>query len=173
MVSGIGPAKPLAEHNIILLSDRPSVGQDMWDHIDMEVTWKVGVDGFNTLANTTYAAEQAELLKNGPASSIYGSYGADYIGWEKLPEPYRSNISSAAVKELAKFPADWPEVEYEIGSIYMSGIEGDYNGYRTFVIVPVTPISRGNITLRTNSMLDAPVINPDWLTAETDKELAL
>jgi choline dehydrogenase len=37
---------------------------------------------------------------------MYGSYGADYIGWEKLPEPYRSNLSSTAVSELAVFPAD-------------------------------------------------------------------
>jgi len=78
---------------------------------------------------------------------MYGSYGADYIGWEKLPEPYRSNLSSAAVSELTAFPTDWPEIEYEIASVYMSGVEGDYNGYGTFVIVPVTPTSRGNITL--------------------------
>lgn len=58
MVSGIGPAETLAKHNISLIADRPGVGQDMWDHIDIEVTWKVGVDGFNTLANLTYDAQQ-------------------------------------------------------------------------------------------------------------------
>jgi choline dehydrogenase len=104
---------------------------------------------------------------------MYGSYGADYIGWEKLPEPYRSNLSSAAVSELAAFPDDWPEIEYQIASVYMSGVEGAYNDYGTFVIVPVTPTSRGNITLQSNSMLDPPVINPNWLTSQTDKELAL
>jgi choline dehydrogenase len=55
----------------------------------------------------------------------------------------------------------------------MSGIEGDYNGYGTYVIFPVTPTSRGNATLQTNSMLDPPVINPNWLTSQTDKDLAL
>lgn len=145
----------------------------MWDHIDIEVNWKVGVNGLNTLANTSYANEQAQLFQNEPASSIYGNYGADYIGWEKLPEPYRSNLSSTTISELATFPADWPEVEYEIASVYLSGIENDYNVYGTFVIVPVTPISRGNITLQTNSMLDPLIVNPNWLTAETDKELAL
>jgi len=147
MVSGIGPAETLAKHNTTLLADRHGVGQNMWDHIDIEVTWKVGLDGFNTLANSTFAAQQARLFQNEPASSMYGSYGADYIGWEKLPEPYRSNLSSTAVSELTAFPADWPEIEYEIASVYMSGVEGDYNGYGTFVIVPVTPTSRGNITL--------------------------
>jgi choline dehydrogenase len=173
MVSGIGPAETLAKHNITLLADRPGVGQNMWDHIDIEVTWKVGVDGFNTLANSTFADQQARLFHNEPASSMYGSYGANYIGWEKLPERYRSNLSNTAVSELATFPADWPEIEYKIASVYMSGVEGDHNGYGTFVIVPVTPTSRGNITLQTNSMLDPPIINPYWLASKTDKELAL
>jgi choline dehydrogenase len=62
MGSGIGPAETLAKHNITLLADRPGVGQNMWDHIDIEVTWKVGVEGFNTLANFTFAEQQAQLF---------------------------------------------------------------------------------------------------------------
>jgi len=173
MVSGIGPAETLAEYNITMIANRPGVGQNMWDHIDIEVTWKTGVVGFNTLANTTYAVQEAELFANEPASSIYGTYGADYIGWEKLPEPYRSNLSSTAINQLAAFGPDWPEIEYEIASVVMSGIPGDFAGYGSFVIIPVSPLSRGNITLATNSMLDPPIINPNWLTAETDKELTL
>ncbi|KAE9377103.1 GMC oxidoreductase [Stipitochalara longipes BDJ] len=173
MVSGIGPAQTLAQHNISLVADRPGVGQNMWDHIDIEVTWKLGVVGFNTLANATFAEQPTQLFQNELASSIYGNYGADYIGWEKLPEPYRLNLSTTALSELATFPAGWPEIEYEIASVYMSGIESDYNGYGTFIVVPFSPISRGSITLQSNSMLDPPIINPNWLTANTDKELAL
>ncbi|PVH74669.1 GMC oxidoreductase, partial [Cadophora sp. DSE1049] len=176
MISGIGPPDVLAQHNISVIANRPVVGQSMWDHIDIEVTWKVGVVGFNTLTNATYAAEQAQLFQgseNKPASSMYGKYGADYIGWEKLPEPYRSNLSSAARAELAVFSEDWPEIEYEIASVIQPGIESDFNGYGTFIIIPVSPVSRGNITLQSSSMLDPPVINPNWLTAETDKKLAL
>lgn len=145
----------------------------MWDHIDIEVTYKVAVDGLNTLTNTTYAAAQKALFASEPASSIYGSYGADYIGWEKLPEPYRSNLSSTAQNDLARFGPDWPEIEYEIASIYSPGTAGDYNGYGTFVIIPVSPLSRGNVTLQTSSMLDAPLISPNWLESPTDRELAL
>jgi choline dehydrogenase len=94
----------------------------MWDNVDIEVTWKVGVVGFNTLANSTFTGQQTQLFQNEPASSIYGNYGAEYIGWEKLPEPYRSDLSATTVSELATFPADWPEIEYEIASVYMPGI---------------------------------------------------
>ncbi|CAG8952206.1 hypothetical protein HYFRA_00000946 [Hymenoscyphus fraxineus] len=172
MVSGVGPAQTLAQQNITVIADRPGVGQNMWDHIDIEVTWKVGVDGFNTLANLTFAEQQKQLFRSN-LSSMYGTYGADYIGWEKLPEPYRSSLSNTTITQLSTYPADWPEIEYEIASVRMSGVEGDYNGYGSFIIIPVSPTSRGTVTLQSNSMLDPPVINPNWLTSQTDKELAL
>jgi hypothetical protein len=37
--------------------------------------------------------------------------GADFLGWEKIPASLRSKFSSSTLKDLAKFPADWPEIE--------------------------------------------------------------
>ncbi|KAI4753810.1 alcohol oxidase [Aureobasidium sp. EXF-12344] len=173
MVSGVGPAATLQEHNITVLADRPGVGQNMWDHIDIEVTYKVGVVGFNTIKNQTYNQEQLDGFRTIPAKSMYGSYGADYIGWEKLPADYRANMSSTARDALAVFPSDWPEIEYEIASIYTSTDPEDFNGYGTFVVIPVSPLSRGSVSLLSNSMLDPPVIDPQWLTNPADVELAL
>lgn len=173
MVSGVGPAATLRQHNITVISDRPGVGQNMWDHVDIEVTYKVGVDGANTLKNTTYARIQKNNYRDMPAISMYGNYGADYLGFEKLPANYRANLTAAAASQLAQFPADWPEIEYEVASIYMSEDPTDFNGYGTFVVIPVSPISRGTVGLLSNSMMDPPVINPQWLTAQADIELAV
>lgn len=173
MVSGIGPAKSLQQHDISVLVDRPGVGQNMWDHLDIEVTYAVSVPGTNTLKNLTYEAEQKAAYHSTPSVSIYGSYGADYIGWEKLPEEYRMNLTSAAQAQLAQFPSDWPEIEYEIASIIQSDDPLDYNGYGTFVTVPVAPLSRGTVGLQSSSMLDPPVINPNYLSEEADLELAI
>lgn len=173
MVSGVGPAATLAQYKISLVADRPGVGQNMWDHVDIEVTWKVDVVGVNSLTNETYAQEQKDAFHAQPPVSIYGTYAIDYIGWENLPEPYRSNLSSTARNELTIFPLDWPEIEYEIASVVISRIPGDSAGYGTFVVVPVAPLSRGTVTLMSNSMLDPPVINPNWLTEPMDIELAI
>jgi len=173
MVSGVGPAATLKEHNVTVLADRPGVGQNMWDHIDIEVTYKVDVVGFNTLKNQTYNQEQLDGFHTTPAKSMYGSYGADYIGWEKLPADYRANMSSSAREELAIFPSDWPEIEYEVASIYKSTDPEDFHGYGTFVVIPVSPLSRGSVSLLSNSMLDPPVIDPQWLTNQADVELAI
>jgi choline dehydrogenase len=173
MVSGVGPAATLQEHNITVLADRPGVGQNMWDHIDIEVTYKVDVVGFNTLKNQTYNQEQLDAFREIPAKSMYGSYGTDYIGWEKLPADYRANMSSTAREALAAFPSDWPEIEYEIASVYSSTDPEDFHGYGTFVTIPVSPLSRGSVSLSSNSMLDPPVIDPRWLTNPTDVEMAI
>jgi choline dehydrogenase len=173
MVSGVGPAATLQEHNITVLADRPGVGQNMWDHIDIEVTYKVDMVGFNTLKNQTYNQEQLDAYRAIPAKSMYGSYGADYIGWEKLPADYRANMSSTACDQLATFPSDWPEIEYEIASTITSTDPEDFHGYGTFVVIPVSPLSRGSVSLFSNSMLDPPVIDPQWLTNQTDVELAI
>lgn len=37
----------------------------------------------------------------------------------------------------------------------------------------VAPTSRGNVTIKSASMNDAPVINPNWLTTEADQEMAV
>jgi choline dehydrogenase len=173
MVSGIGPAAALQEQNITVIVDRPGVGQNMWDHIDMEVTYKVDVVGFNTLKNQTYKQQQLESFHAVPAKSMYGSYGADYIGWEKLPPNYRANMSSTTRDQLAAFPPDWPEIEYEVASIYTSSDPQDFHGYGTLVVIPISPLSRGTISLQSPSMLDPPIINPQWLTSNTDIELAI
>ncbi|THW64709.1 alcohol oxidase [Aureobasidium pullulans] len=173
MVSGIGPAAQLQHHNISVVADRPGVGQNMWDHVDMEVTYKVDVVGFNTLKNETYNQEQLDGFHTVPAVSMYGSYGADYIGWEKLPANYRANMTSTARDQLATFPSDWPEIEYEVASIYESTDPEDFHGYGTFVVIPVSPLSRGSVSLQSNSMLDPPIIDPQWLTNPADVELAI
>lgn len=173
MVSGIGPAAHLQQHNITVLADRPGVGQNMWDHVDIQVTYKVGVIGSNTLKNTTFEAEQTAAYNSTPAISIYGNYGADYIGWEKLPDDYRRNLSSSAREQLTQFPADWPEVEYEINDITTSQDPNDFNGYGSFLTVDVAPLSRGTVTLQSSSMLDDPVINPNYFGNPADMEVAI
>lgn len=131
------------------------------------------VVGQNSLADLTFMQEQTDGFNARPPVSIYGSYGVDYIGWEKIPEPFRSNLSSTARDQLAAFPADWPEAEYEVASVITSDIPGDYSGYGTFVVINVAPLSRGTVTIDSSSMEDPPIINPNWNTAQTDKEVFL
>jgi choline dehydrogenase len=97
--------------------------------------------------------------------------GVDFIGWEKLPEPYRSNLSAQAIQDLAQYPADWPEIEYEIAGANLVGTDPTKR-YGTILAIPVISLSRGwvNVSSADN---DLPIINPNQLSHPTDRELAV
>jgi choline dehydrogenase len=43
----------------------------------------------------------------------------------------------------------------------------------TPIAIPVTPLSRGTITISSSDMSDPPIIDPNWLTSETDIQVAI
>ncbi|KAI9653644.1 MAG: hypothetical protein M1821_006991 [Bathelium mastoideum] len=178
MVSGIGPCSHLANFNISCLADLPGVGQNMWDQPIFGTSHRVRVDTASTSAdNASYAAAAAQQYINngtGPLTS-----GNEYIGWEKLPYPYRAAFSNASLEALATFPADWPEIEWIPQNSYggysfdRPSDPRDGTNYATLSIALVAPLSRGTVKLQSNRMDVPPLINPAWLTDPTDAELAL
>jgi choline dehydrogenase len=119
MVSGIGSSAQLAKFNIPVIADLPGVGQNMQDHIFFGPSYRVDVTTFTRFANDplylaaqliTYTTNKTGLLTN-PC--------ADFLGWEKIPAALRPSLGTDALNDLAKYPADWPEVEYISGSGYV------------------------------------------------------
>lgn len=45
--------------------------------------------------------------------------------------------------------------------------------YATILGTMVAPTSRGNVTIASSSTSDLPIVNPNWLTTETDVEVAV
>jgi choline dehydrogenase len=172
MVSGIGPREQLKAHNITVLADRPGVGANMQDHLDFAPIWEITIqDGTGAIDDPTVNGpllEEYWANRTGPFTNA----GVDYIGWENLPEPYRSNLSASALADLAKYPEDWPEIEYEITAAALSGTDPSKR-YGTIIAIPVTPLSRGYVNITSNSTRDLPIVNPNQLSNPTDRELAV
>ena len=93
------------------------------------------------------------------------------LGWEKLPPSYRANLSPAALKDLATFPADWPEVEMVIGALAVPGTPG--HNYAILFADLGAPLSRGSVTLTSSDVSDLPIVNPNYLSSTTDQEVAV
>lgn len=98
---------------------------------------------------------------------------ADFLGWEKLPEPFRSNLSQATRNGLTKYPSDWPELEYEINQAIQPMSPKVKKGYGNVLTVLVAPQSRGTVTLKSNSTTDLPIIDPRLMAEKADQELAV
>ncbi|GAM90035.1 hypothetical protein ANO11243_080750 [Dothideomycetidae sp. 11243] len=181
MVSGVGPASQLRALKIPVIVDRPGVGQNLTDHIFFGPSSRVGVQTFTKLANNpVYALTEFvlhySLKQEGPLTSP----GPDFLAWEKVPAPLRKSFAKSTLTDLARFPPDWPELEY----IPTPGYVGDFSSpffsqpqdgfqYATIMAALVAPTSRGNVTITSASMGTLPLINPNWLTTLTDQQVAI
>lgn len=171
MVSGVGPKEELSKYDIPVLADRPGVGKGMWDHVLFSITYQVDVVTQSQLTDLVYKAQaDEEYIKN--ATGILTSMAADMLAFEKLPETYRANLSSASKKDLGDFASDWPEVEYVVSSTaYSDALPG--KNYASTSAGIVAPLSRGTVTIQSNDTAVQPLIDPGWFTNSTDIEVAV
>ncbi|KAG4255844.1 hypothetical protein FPRO03_04792 [Fusarium proliferatum] len=179
MVSGVGPKQHLEDLDIPVVADLPGVGQNLWDHVLFGPSFEV-----QGLEDTLSAAINNDTIFQG-ALDAYAQQQAgpltsnqvELLGWEKAPEKYRSKFSNETLRDLATFPDDWPEMEIIPLNVYSEDWSfpilqqpTDGKKYTSLNGALVAPLSRGNITLRTNSTTDAPLINPNFLTKKADQE---
>ncbi|KAJ5970868.1 uncharacterized protein N7479_000786 [Penicillium vulpinum] len=175
MVSGVGPADLLRQHNITVVADRSGVGQNMQDHVFFGITHKVNVQTFSSLSNPSIYEEALHLFQDQQAG-LLASPGGDYCGFEKLPKEFRVNFSNSTREYLDSLPSDWPEIQYftlpgYVGDFWNPGVGGPTDGnYATIMATLIAPKSRGNISISSSSMHDQPLINPNWLTQPADME---
>lgn len=79
---------------------------------------------------------------------------------------------------LAGFPEDWPEIEYLtlplfVGNLQTTPPPTDGFNYATILATLMAPTSRGNISITSPRMSDQPLINPNWLTTQSDIEVSI
>jgi len=176
MVSGIGPRSTLSRHNITVVSDLPGVGQNMHDSCNIgSVTFPVSVISTAILDRDPEYAQTAleQYVTNG--TGILSNEGGGVISFEKIPQPYRSNMTNATLSRLAAWPADWPEIELTLSSTGKSfeGSSGQSQNLVSVAMLLVAALSRGNVTISSGSMLDKPVISTNWLSDPADQEVAV
>lgn len=177
MVSGIGPANTLQKFNIPVVSDLAGVGQNMWDTCAIQgPRYEIEVPEFSAQATVPQAHRMHQaveaLLANGTGPLT--NEGSNVVGWYHFPESRRENLTAAARLALDKFPSDWPEVEFNLAtSATVLSITNETMLTGTISASLIKPLSRGNMTIRSASNLDAPIINPNWLRDPVDQEVAV
>ncbi|KAI0592795.1 GMC oxidoreductase [Biscogniauxia sp. FL1348] len=174
MVSGVGPKETLDKFDIPVVADLQGVGKATRDSAAINgPIFEIDAISYGTWQQPDMlqqAIEQYYNSTNGPMTSV----GIDIGAFEKLPASVRANLSAQALKDLADFPSDWPEVEYLLEGVEALSLRSDTSkSYATISVIMTATTSRGNMTIRSASNLDPPVINPNWLQNSTDREVAL
>jgi choline dehydrogenase len=152
----------------------------MQDHIYFGPSYRVNAPTISALGYPEFAAQAAEDF-NTRAAGMYTNPVTDVLAWEKLPEPLRSqSLSNASLAALATLPDDWPELEHLSLSVYLgwqndsrAGDPHDGFNYASLAVALVAPQSRGNLTINSTDTADPPLINPNFLSAPADVELAV
>ena len=180
MVSGVGPEETLQRLSIPLIANLPGVGQNLQDQPLIGIAHRVNVPTSSNLVNDPlYAASAAtSYLANG-TGPLAGPPGL--LAFERISDTQPSLLSDATLSALsAHYPSDWPQVEYLTQNGY-SGYNRNYRtsdpadgyNYATLSAVVVSPFSRGNVTISSADSSVQPEINPDWLTAPEDVDIAV
>ncbi|MGR3445578.1 choline dehydrogenase [Thalassococcus profundi] len=155
MLSGIGPAAHLAEHGIEVVADRPGVGQNLQDHLElylqMAATQPVSLFKYWNLLGKAYVGARWLLRKDGPGAS-------------------NQFESCAFIRSQAGVP--YPDIQYHFLPLavrYDGKVAAEGHGFQAHV-GPMRSPSRGEVTLRSADPEDAPRILFNYMSTEQDWE---
>jgi len=158
MLSDIGPASALSPHNISVIIDRPGVGQNMHDSINIGgVKYEVNVSTLSVLNEPAFLAETTIDYLNNSSGPLSNS-GGDFVGWTSFSK--RTALGAVADAQLAQWPADWPEIELVIlSAVSTLTADSGTSNIASISALLVATTSRGNVTTRSNNIADQPVIS--------------
>lgn len=158
LLSGVGPAEHLSEHNIALVHDLPGVGENLQDHLQIRSVYRVSnAKTLNVMAGT--------LL------------GKAAIGWEYLTR--RTGPMSMAPSQLGAFTRSsdeytHPNIQYHVQPLSLEAFGQPLHPYPaiTASVCNLNPTSRGTVRLKSRDPSQAPSIAPNYLSTPEDRKVA-
>ncbi|NVK13485.1 MAG: GMC family oxidoreductase N-terminal domain-containing protein [Rhodobacteraceae bacterium] len=159
-LSGIGPAALLQRHGIEVAHDLPQVGQGMQDHLAVSHFYWANTatlnDRLGSFAKQVKAGLQYVLTRKGPLS---------------VPVNQCSGFVRTAGAALPDVQVYCNPASYSTQANGKPQIDRD-NGF-LLCVQPSRPVSRGQITIQSADPAQAPLIEPNSLSAEEDKATAI
>ena len=158
LLSGVGPAAHLQEHGIAVVLDRPGVGANLQDHLQLRTIYKV--DGITTL-NERYHAPlgMARML-------------AEYVVFRRGPltmAPSQLGLFTRSDKDQER-----ANLQYHVQPLSLDKFGDPLHTFPAFTasVCNVRPTSRGAVRLRSAKASDAPAIQPNYLSTDADRRIA-
>ena len=153
MLSGIGPAAELARNGIAVVADRPGVGRNLQDHLELYI--------------------QQESIQPITLYSKLNLFSKALIGAEWLF--FKTGLGATNHFEAAAFVrskpgVDYPDIQYHFlpAAIRYDGkAAAESHGFQAHV-GPMRSKSRGTVTLRSADPNDKPVIHFNYMSHPED-----
>ncbi len=153
MLSGIGPAEQLKQHGIEVVADRPGVGQNLQDHLEVYIQQEC------TQPITLYS--KLNLFSK-------AKIGAEWLFF-KTGDGATNHFESAAFVR-SKAGVEYPDIQYHFLPVairYDGKAAAESHGFQAHV-GPMRSKSRGSVTLRSANPREKPVIKFNYMSHEDD-----
>jgi choline dehydrogenase-like flavoprotein len=158
LLSGVGPASQLQRLGIPVVLDKPGVGENLKDHLQLRMIYKVS--GVKTL-NVQYG-------------SLIGRAGIflDYAFRRRGPltmAPSQLGLFTRSDKSRER-----ANIQYHVQPLSLDKFGDPLHTFPAFTasVANVQPTSRGHIRLKSADPTDAPAIQPNYLSTDDDRRVA-
>jgi choline dehydrogenase len=156
-LSGVGPADLLREHGIAVIADMPGVGADLQDHYQARFNYRCTDaitinDMMNSLTGRVAAGLRYALFRKG-----FLTVGAGYAG--------------GFFKTDASLPT--PDVQLHFILFSADAVGQKLHAWPGFLasVCQLRPESRGFVRIKSADPMQAPAIQPRYLTASVDRDV--
>lgn len=158
-LSGIGPGSLLKQHQIEVAHELPGVGENLQDHLQIRMVYKMhGVTTLNERANSLIgkAAMGLEylLFRTGPLT---------------MPP---SQLGAFAKSDSAQTSAN---IEWHVQPLSLDKFGEPLHSFPAITpsVCNLRPASRGSVRIKTADPHAAPAIDPNYLSTEHDRQVAI
>jgi len=158
MLSGIGPAEQLTKFGIPVVLDKPGVGANLHDHLQLRMIFKVS--GVKTL-NETYVSMLNRL-----------GMGINYILRRRGPMTMAPSQLGAFTKSDPT--QDRANIQYHVQPLSLEKFGEPLHPFPAFTasVTNIRPTSRGALTLKSADPAQPPAIAPNYLATPEDRLVA-
>ena len=157
--SGIGSAAKLLHHGIAPLADLPGVGENLQDHLQLRMVYKLGGGArtLNTMASNWFGKMKIGLeyamFQSGPMSMAPSQLGAFA----------RSDANQAS-----------PNLQYHVQPLSLEKFGDPLHAFPAFTasVCNLRPTSRGHVHIAGADSYAPPKISPMYLSTAEDRQVA-
>jgi choline dehydrogenase-like flavoprotein len=158
LLSGIGPAAQLQALGIPVVLDKPGVGENLQDHLQLRLIYKV--TGAKTLNEIYY--------------SRFGKLGMALDYALRRRGPLTMAPSQLGLFTRSDGSRERANIQFHVQPLSLDKFGDPLHRFPAFTasVCNVQPTSRGHIRLKTANPADPPAISPRYLTTDADRHVA-
>ena len=158
LLSGVGPAKHLNEFGIPVVLDKPGVGENLQDHLQLRMIYKV--TGAKTL-NQDYHSRLG-----------FARMMLDYALFRR--GPLTMAPSQLGIFTRSDSRRERANIQYHVQPLSLDRFGEPLHAFPAFTasVANVQPTSRGFVRLKSADPADKPAIQPNYLSTDEDRRVA-